>query len=618
MGSIDAQEPVMYPVVIVGGGPVGLTTSIQLSQLKIPHILFERHSSTARVPKAIESHSRTVEIWRRMGLEPILKQHRAGPEIVGRTGWYTSFGPEGKEIISRDSWGGNQYAEEYAAVSPCRFTWIPQIRLEPLLRTEAIKLNPDGIHYGHDVTKVAEVDDHVLITYQIKDSEPRTVKAQYCIGADGGRTVAGQVGLKWEGHPNVIDMVSAHIRAPMSTHHPDIRNFITWFVNPRLGGTIGSGYLYHLGPYPIKPETEEWYFGCGVAPHEKEMDDAAMQKRMQATLQIPDFKAELLSKTYWHVDALTAERFRSNPSSGRVFLVGDAAHRVPPWGALGLNTGIQDLDNLLWKLNFMIKGLPSSLGKPDLGSLLDTYDTERRPICQRVRDLALHNLGALGLVMDNSIGVSMTNTPNTNVANMDSYFNTASSNIDGAERREAVKRAATILDDEFRALGMEHGWFYPDLDFDNEGGKNNHDGQLRDDGEFEIHYYRPSTIPGHHLPHAWLQGGGKRVSTRDLVRYEGFVLLISRVGLWEKAVREEGHGIVTMEVIVSVDIEKEGDKVWKDVDGQWAKVRGVAETGAVLVRPDGIVSWRAKMFDQEKHGKAGWLDRVLRKSLCLL
>ncbi|KAH0827238.1 hypothetical protein AYO21_09085 [Fonsecaea monophora] len=618
MASQHVDSSSTYPVAIIGGGPTGLSASILLSQSNIPHILFERYPSTSIHPKACGYNHRTVEIWRRMGIEEELIKRRAPSDNVSRTAWYTSFGPHGREIIGRDSWGGGAYQEEYASASPCQYSILPQIRLEPILQKKALELNPKGIFYTTEVQKVEEADDSVVVTYLQRGLAPMTVKAQYVISADGGRMVTDHLGIGWEGERDIVDMVSAHVRAPISLAHPDIRNFITWFVNPKLGGTIGSGYLYHLGPYPMTPDTEEWVFACALSPTDpKRLDESAMLKRMQNTLQIPDLKVELLSTNHWYVNALCATRYRSKKSTGRVFLVGDAAHRIPPWGALGLNTGIQDVDNLVWKLNFAINGIPSAIGvESDCNALLDTYDTERRPIGQRVRDRALHNLQAFGLVMDKAIGVSAANSQSENVANMDSFFDLSPENTDGAMRREAVQDAQKILDNEFHALGAEIGWFYPDIDVGGEGKESNHGGQLTDTGEMDLLFYHPSTIPGHHLPHAWLAKGKERLSIRDLVKYDRFILITSRPELWRLAV-EELNGLVTL-IGISDTSEVADDKTfWKGIDGKWASQRGVGSSGAVLVRPDGIVVWRAQEFDQDSHGKIGWLRDVLRKAFCV-
>lgn len=643
---IKSMPPARLPVAIVGGGPTGLTASILLSLCKIPHVLFERYPSTSIHPKACGYNHRTIEVFRRIGIEPEIIKQRAPKSMDGQTAWYTSFGPNGREIVRRSAWGGGIYQNEYDDVSPCSYTTLPQIRLEPILQKRAQELNPKSIFYNTEVSRVEEAGDHVVLTLQRQGQAPEQVCASYCIGADGGRGLTEDLGIEWEGEHDIVDMVSAHVRAPISQHHPDIRNFITWFISPTLGGSIGSGYLYHLGPYPMSTDKEEWLFACGLNPNDpKRFDEAEMLRRMHKTLQIPDLKAELLSISHWYVNALCAKQYRSKPSNGRIFLVGDAAHRIPPWGALGLNTGIQDVYNLVWKLNLAIQGLPQAgaegdaepNGKVNFNALLDTYDQERKPIGQRVRTTSLHNLRAHSLVMDTALGLSAENSDDKNTAAMTSFLDHADTSL-GASRRDAVDQAQRVLDGEFHALGAEVGWFYPDLDTEGEGKATNHDGQLDAEGNLDMLHYHPSTIPGHHLPHVWLErrwgGETQRVSTRDLVRYDGFVLLTSMPELWRGVVDDlkvDFAGFVTMIAIAtsntgtntrthtdadadtdpdtskSVDASKDldaksnPDESWRDVDDKWPSVRGIGDSGAILVRPDGIVVWRAMEFDDAKH-----------------
>ncbi|KAK5055225.1 hypothetical protein LTR84_012975 [Exophiala bonariae] len=641
------STPRTYPVAIVGGGPVGLASSILLSLCKIPHKLFERYPSTSIHPKACGYNHRTVEIFRLLGIEKDVIEQRAPKALDGHTAWYTSFGPNGRQIVQRDAWGGGEYADEYATVSPCAYSILPQIRLEPILKKRALELNPEGIFYNAEVVEVEEAEKFVSITVRSSDGGETVYRAGYCIAADGGRGLTDSLGIGWEGERDIIDMVSAHVRAPLSSHHPDTRNFITWFVNPRLGGSIGTGYLYHLGPYPMKPETEEWLFACALNPSDpKRFDESAMQMRLLDTLQIPNLNVELISTSHWYVNALCAKRYRSKFGTGRVFLAGDAAHRIPPWGALGLNTGIQDVHNLVWKLNLAIKG--KVYDSQGFNHLLDTYDTERRPIGQRVRDTSLHNLRSHALVMDTALGLSPTNTTEENVKAMDSFFDKTDTG-EGEARRKAVDKAQKILDGEFHALGAEIGWFYPDINIngDDSGEATRHGGQLNEDGVLETINYHPSTIPGYHLPHLWLEreqtegpetnNGCKttRISTRDLVRYDGFVLLTSQPELWQAALATEGGldigGLVHVVGISSGPSHEEIKKssqdkimsdahstdVWNDLDGKWPSLSGLQPSGAVLVRPDGIVAWRTLEFDEGKHGAPGFLRKVVLRSLLL-
>ena len=328
--------PSKKPIAIIGGGPVGLVCSALLSLQGIDHVVFERQPDTSIHPKAVGLNQRTVEIFRKIGVEDEVLRQAAPSSMSGRTAWYTSFGPHGREICARYAWGGGPYQETFEQASPCGYALLPQIRLEPILKRRALELNPDGIFYGYEVDLVEEKRDHVLVHFRErrKDVEAslQTIEASHVLGCDGGRALACQLGIVMNGEPDIVDMVTAHIRSPISQHRPDPSIFLHWFISPELGGSLKTGYLYHIGPYPLDPETEEWVFACARLPHErsKPFSKDDMLQRMQQTLQIPDLKVKTLSLSHWYVNAIVAAQYRSN--AGRVFLVGDAAHRIPPWG----------------------------------------------------------------------------------------------------------------------------------------------------------------------------------------------------------------------------------------------------------------------------------------------
>ncbi|KAH7155960.1 hypothetical protein EDB81DRAFT_756479 [Dactylonectria macrodidyma] len=223
-------------------------------------------------------------------------------------------------------------------------------------------------------------------------------------------------------------------------------------------------------------------------------------------LKIPNIPIDILTLSHWNVNAINASQYRV----GRVFLAGDAAHRIPPWGALGMNTGIQDVQNLIWKLGLALSD------EKRYDSLLESYDTERRPIGERVGLTSLRNLHMHREVMD------------TALAALEILFD--STHPENSSKRQAVKDAAKVLDTEFKAAGSEVGWFYPSADINNEGGKRQ-GGQLSEDGTYDQTVYHASTIPGHHLPHCWVEKQGKRVAIRDLVPLSKMLLLPdSRLG----------------------------------------------------------------------------------------
>ncbi|KAJ9613677.1 hypothetical protein H2204_014752 [Knufia peltigerae] len=585
----------MLPIVVIGGGPVGLVSSILLSMHGIQHTVFEQFPGTSIHPKACGLNQRTIEIFRQLGVEEDVKKHRAPLTSVSRTAWYTSLGPDGREVYGREAWGGGEYVDEYKRASPAQYSMLAQIRLEPILQKRALELNSDAIRYNTKVTKVEEKSDRVILTVEKKDGSQEQVHASYVLGADGGRGLAESIGIDWQGEQDIVDMVTAHFKADLTSVHPDKRVFISWIMNPKLKGSLGGGYLYHLGPYYPSWQTKaEWVYAAPRHPDDPEkFDSQSMVQRIKRSLELPDLDVELMSLSHWMVNSRVSEHYRSE--GGRIFLVGDACHRVPPWGALGMNTGIQDAHNLIWKLALAVKAeTPESYD-----ALLDTYQEERQPIAQRVATNSLHNMRNHSNIMDSAVGITAETTTEDNLRALHKYFDPT--HPEHPAKRDAVKKAGELLDLEFHAPGIEIGWFYPTADISDEGKESRHDGQLLENGSLNITKYHPSTVPGHNLPHAWLQRQGEMTSTRDLVKLDRFVLLTQTAGIWDKAKSE----LMDIEVI-------DGETNWTDREGMWAEFCGTDKTGAVLVRPDGIVAWRAKTFDSQAPSD---LPALIRKIL---
>ncbi|KAH7393678.1 2,4-dichlorophenol 6-monooxygenase [Cadophora sp. MPI-SDFR-AT-0126] len=574
------------PVAIVGGGPVGLVSSILLSLLKIPHRVFEQFPGTSIHPKACGLNQRTVELFRHIGIEDEFKQHRAPKEIIGKTGWFTGIGRQDREILVRDAWGAGKYAGAYKKFSPCEYSVLPQIRLEPLLQKRALELSTDAVQYSSKVTEVTETAEHVALKVQGRDGTSQEIHADYVLAADGGRGMAEQLGIGWIGERDILDMITVHFKADLSKSARRKDVFISWLINPTMKGSLGTGYLYHLGPYnrPNRIGDEYVLATPKLSDDPTQFDTDATIARVRRSLGIPELDVDILSLSHWLVNARVTDRYRSK--GGRVFLVGDACHRVPPWGALGLNTGFGDAQNIVWKLAMAIKsGNPTEFDK-----LLDTYEEERQPIATIVAKNSLKNMRNHAGAMDTALGITPEASAEENTISLNAYYD--ASHPEYKAKRKAVEKASEQLDHEFNAPGIEIGWFYPSLDIEEEGKASRHGGQVRENGDFDFTTYHPSTLPGHNLPHAWLEKDGRTISTKDLTRRDKFVLLTHGDQRWHRY----QSSLIDIEVINP----RNG---WKDIDGAWAEVCDIDASGAILVRPDGVVALRSKCWERETPGK---------------
>ena len=530
-------------VLIIGGGPVGLTASILLSRFGVSSLLVERHPSTSIHPKARGINARTMEIFRQCGVEEAVRAAGLPPDRTGLIVWSHSLA--GEELERRVPWRARG---EALRISPVRACTCAQDDLEPVLRRHAESAGAGTLAFDTELAAFEQDASGVTATLRAGGGETH-VRARYLIAADGARSrVREALGIAMHGTPALYRSINILLNAdlrPWTAHRPAALYFIE---QPGLKAT----FLTING-------TNRWGFLINNLPADGAGDEYTPERCAAVVRQaagVPDLDVTILGAVPWVAAALVAERYRG----GRVFLAGDAAHHMPPTGGFGLNTGVQDVHNLAWKLAAVLQGWAGP-------ALLDTYEDERLPYGRAITEQSLMNARSLGR--------------------------------GGPEA--TAKPAASFARPEFlNELGMIFGATY-------ESSAVVPDGTPPPKVENPITDYAPSARPGHRAPHAWLQRAGAQVSTLDLIGGR-FVLLAGADGAaWCDAARAAArtHDVALEAVSVG---EQE------DPEGGWRALCEIERDGAVLVRPDGQVAWRSR---SAAPGTDAELRRALRRVLSL-
>jgi 2,4-dichlorophenol 6-monooxygenase len=561
------------PVLIVGGGPAGLTTSILLSTLGIESLLVERRTGGSGLPKAHIVSPRSMEIFNQCGMAERVLAISAEHKYMSQVAWMTSLaGPtdlHGRELARGDSWGGGGELPTATAASPFTHTNLPQIHLEPVLQARARELAPEDVLFRHELEHLEENQVGVVATVtDLTTGDPFQVEADYVVAADGGRTVGPILGINEIGDRDLVKMITTYMRAPGLTRvNPDPRVSIYWFINPDHAGSIGSGVLVKMGGRGWGADADEWAFSFATAPDdETDYRPEQVIARAREAIGVPDLDIEVMRISEWQIESIVAERF----VAGRVFLVGDAAHHHPPTGGLGMNSAVQDVHNLVWKLAMVMSGQAGD-------GLLATYDSERRPVAARNAEQSLRSFFEHA-TLDEAIGITA-DDPDGGWAAIRELF--AHSDA-GAAMRNRLAVAARGKRREFCALNLELGYCY-------EEGALVPDGTALAPREDEVTDFIACTRPGHRMPHAWLERDGARRSTYDVASYGRFTLLSGPDSDWRAAAAQVSAALAVPLDVVSIG--EGGD--FADATGAWQRQREVGQGGAVLIRPDQHVAWRS-------------------------
>jgi putative polyketide hydroxylase len=363
------------PVLIVGGGPVGLSASILLSRHRVQSLLLERHPGTSIHPKARGLNVRTLELFRVWGLEPAVRAAAKDLERARDVVWApTLLSPETR----RQPYGGA--GESPQTDSPTTDAGCAQDKLEPVLFEAARSYGPGNVRFDQEVIALDQDADGVVATVVDRLNGRETkVRAAWMIAADGAQSpTRGMLGIRMVGPTALTHRMGIYFRADLREVGRN-RPALLYLLSPPEGpGVMAAVNLAGLWLYmaPFRPDQGERI---------EDFSEARCIQLVRSAVGAESLDVEVLSALPWAAAAATAERFRQ----GRVFLAGDAAHLIPPTGGQAMNVGIQDVHNLVWKLAGHAAGWAGA-------GLLDTFEPERRPFCVGVTEDASRNVAGFG------------------------------------------------------------------------------------------------------------------------------------------------------------------------------------------------------------------------------
>jgi 2,4-dichlorophenol 6-monooxygenase len=561
MNSTNNGTDIDTPVLIVGAGPVGQLAALMLSRQGIPSIVVERLEQRSTAPKAHALNPRTLEICAGLDLPMAEIYRQAAPREQG--GWVQFM-----SSLSGVSFGVIPYERQDDAVlelTPYPLANIAQPRFEEILASVIDECADIQVIRGCCCEGLRETATGMEATVSMSGAgAPSTIRARYILAADGaGSRLRDMLGIEMEGPESLQRFMMIHFRADLSEWVQQRPGILYFLFDPDISAALIA-----------YDQENNWVLmhSCDEAGHDAASFDEATCKRLVENAVGRDVAdIEVCNVSPWVMSSQVARKY----GRGSVFLIGDAAHRFPPTGGMGLNTGAADAQNICWKIAAVLK---REAGE----QLLNTYQAERKPVAEINSAQSVNNAAKIF----DLYGILYGPDP----SNQRQYFDNYCEHLLDSEE---LKAAIDLQRPHFDSLRLQLGYSYA-ADADS----------VAQDMQKPISDFVPACAPGARMPHSWVLKHGNKVSLLDLLPMDRFCLLVcSGQGRWEQVLAEQ-------EVPVCCLLEGRDFAGLQTPWGEQEMLEGVA---ALLIRPDGHIAYS---FARGMTADVLIMKQVLAEQLC--